>query len=190
MDEPPPFAGVVVWITGRPQTGKSTFAARLAAEARRRPLPVVVLDGDEIRAALVPPPGYDVTSRDAFYATLANLAAVVARQGSVVVVAATAHATGFRARARERAEGRFVEVFIDADEATARARDGKGLYQAAMLGQAPELPGGSIQYEAPSSPDVVATGGHDVGAIARALARALELLGARETTLADTGASR
>jgi adenylylsulfate kinase len=169
----------VVWITGRPQTGKSTFARRLAAQARDEVRSVVVLDGDEVRGALVPSPGYDPAARDAFYATLANLAALIATQGAVVVVPATAHTAAFRRRARERARHRFVEVFIDADEATARARDGKGLYAAAEHGDVAGLP--SSSYEVPASPDVVANGGFDEAAIAAALDRTLAMLRGKET---------
>ena len=44
-----------------------------------------MLDGDELRKALVPPPGYTPEARDAFYATLAYLAALLAGRGGVQV---------------------------------------------------------------------------------------------------------
>jgi adenylylsulfate kinase len=158
--------GRVVWITGRPASGKSTLAKNLASELQRSNVPCCVLDGDDVRAALVPTPGYDAAARDEFYATLANLAALLARQELVVIVPATAHARAFRDRARERAPA-FVEVLVDVSEDLLRARDFKGLYRQAAEGKLSALPGQHVAYEPPIAPDVVASGGEDQAAIAR-----------------------
>jgi len=156
----------VVWITGLPSSGKSTLAARL----RQRLASAVVLDGDEVRAAL-DMHGYDPAARDAFYRALASLAALIARQGVVAIVPATAPSREQRRRARELAP-RFVEVFVDTPLAECTRRDVKGLYAAAARGAVSTLPGGGAAYEPPSAPEVVAHGGEDE----RALARILDLL--------------
>jgi adenylylsulfate kinase len=175
-------AGWVVWVTGRPQSGKSSFARALAQALRDAACPALVLDGDEVRAAVVPPFGYDEVGRDAFYATLARLAATLARQPVVVVVAATAHERRFRARARDAASGRFIEVFTAADEAICRGRDRKGLYRAADSGGAPAVAAATLSYEPPESPDVVAQGGEDHAAVARARDLVLARAGTRLAT--------
>ena len=153
-----------MWVTGLPAAGKSTLARRirdrLAAEGR----PAVLLDGDAVRAALVPAPGYDDAAREAFYETLGNLALAIADQGLVAVVAATAHRRVFRDRVRARA-ARFVEVFVDVPAAVCAARDAKGLWARARAGDAPALPGAGVPYEAPPAPEVVASGGEDDGAV-------------------------
>lgn len=165
--EPP---GVVVWLTGLPSSGKSTLAALVARCLRAAGRHACVLDGDEVRAALVPAPGYAPDARDAFYATLARLAALLAGQGFVVLVPATAHRAAYRAEARRRAPA-FVEVFVDADPAECRRRDAKGLYAATQRGAATGLPGADLAYEPPTAPDVVAHGGQDEAAVAEILAR-------------------
>lgn len=157
------MSGVVVWVTGVPAAGKSTFAERLQA---RRP-GSVRLDGDDLRAVLGG--GYDREARDAVYERLAGLAALLARQGLVVIVAATAHRRAYREAAR-RGSPRFVEVWIDTPVEEAERRDPKGLYAAARAGRAPELPGVGVPYEAPEAPDVRARGGLDDEALERALA--------------------
>ncbi|NUO53893.1 MAG: adenylyl-sulfate kinase [Polyangiaceae bacterium] len=166
--------GIVVWITGPPQSGKSTFAGALA-QALKAHRATCVLDGDDVRHALVPEPAYDPESREAFYATLANLAALVARQGLVVVVAATAHERTFRARAKEIAGGRYLEVQIAATADECRARDRKGLYAAAETGSMPNLPGrfGPLAYEPSEAADVFASGGFDEAAVHGAVGRIL-----------------
>jgi adenylylsulfate kinase len=164
------LTGAVVWLTGLPSSGKSTLARRLRARLAAAGRPAVLLDGDEVRAALVPAPGYDDAGRDAFYETLARLAALLARQGQVALVAATAHRRAFRERARALAP-RFVEVFVDVPEETCAARDPKGLWARARAGAAPDLPGAGPPYERPESPEVVASGGEDERALEAILAR-------------------
>jgi adenylylsulfate kinase len=161
--------GAVVWVTGLPASGKSTLARRLCDRLRRGGVAAALLDGDEVRAALVPSPGYDPAGRAAFYETLGNLALAIAGQGLVAVVAATGHARAFRDRVRARA-ARFVEVFVDVPEEVCAARDPKGLWARARAGGAPELPGAAVAYEPPLRPEVVARGGEDASAVDAAAA--------------------
>jgi adenylylsulfate kinase len=123
-----------------------------------------VLDGDEVRGVLVPSPGYDPEARDAFYETLARLAALLARQGLIVIVAATSHLRTYRDRARELAP-KLVEVYICAERHTCVERDAKGLYAASRRGQVRGLPGVDLPYETPGAPEIVALGGYDDEAI-------------------------
>jgi len=143
------MTGVVTWFTGLPSSGKSTLAAEVAGELRLRGIDAVVLDSDELRAAMVPPLGYDDASRDGLYATLANLAAMIARQGHVVLVPATAHRRAYREAARALAP-LYLEVFVDTPLEECARRDTKGLYAAGTA----QAPGVGVAYEPPVSPDV------------------------------------
>ncbi len=162
-------AGWVVWITGRPSAGKSTLSSLLAAVLRGRGRACAVLDGDAVRAAVVPAHDYTAAGRADFYETLARLAAELARQGLVVLVPATAHRRAFRARAKELA-ARYVEVFVDVPVEEARRRDAKGLYAALEERRVSDLPGADTPYEAPSHADVVARDGRDDAAVAAVVA--------------------
>jgi adenylylsulfate kinase len=173
--------GAVVWVTGLPASGKSTLARRLRDRLRGAGVGAAVLDGDEVRAALVPSPGFGEGDRAAFYETLGNLALCLAAGGLVAIVAATAHRRAFRDRVRARLSSgakaredaaRFVEVFLDVPAETCAARDPKGLWARAREGAAPDLPGAAVAYEPPLAPEVVARGGED-GAAVEAAARAL-----------------
>ncbi|HVP69072.1 MAG TPA: adenylyl-sulfate kinase [Anaeromyxobacteraceae bacterium] len=160
------MTGAVIWIDGLPSSGKSTLAQRAVrrlAAAGARPL---LLDGDAVRAAIEPAPGYDVAARDAFYRTLARLAGLVARQGFLAVVAATAPRRAHRAFARGVAP-RLVEVFVDVPLEECMRRDAKGLYARARAGDVATLPGAGEPYEAPEAPDIVARGGEDEEALER-----------------------
>lgn len=160
------MSGVVVWITGLPASGKSTFASHAARRLASSGRPVLLLDGDEVRAALDPAPGYDAGGRDAFYRTLARLAGLAARQGMVVLVAATANRRSHRAYAREVAP-HLIEVFVDVPVAECMRRDQKGLYARAGGGGLETLPGVGEPYEPPVAPDLVARGGEDAAALSK-----------------------
>jgi len=163
--------GVVVWFTGLPGSGKTTLARRTRDALLRADVPCCLLDGDEVRDSFVPRPGYSPEERDRFYETLAHLAAMLARQGLVVLVPATAPRRAHRDTARACAD-RFVEVFVRVPLEECMRRDGKGLYAAARDGTIQNLPGFDVEYEEPHRPDVVAGGGNDEFAVAEAVAYA------------------
>lgn len=167
------MTGVVVWLTGLPSSGKSTLARRVATELGARGRPSLVLDGDEVRAALRPEPGYDEPARAAFYESLAGLAALAARQGLVVLVPATANRAVHREVARQLAP-RFVLVFVDTPADECARRDDKGLYARADGAGVTTLPGRGSPYEAPNDADLRVTPDDPDGA-----ARVVSLLEAR-----------
>ena len=162
------MTGVVAWFTGLPSSGKSTLAAAVAGELRLRGIAAVTLDSDDLRAALVPPLGYDDDARARLYGTLARLAATLARQGHVVLVPATAHRRAFRDAARALAPA-FVEIFVDTPLDECRRRDTKHLY-AQHVAQAP---GAGLPYEPPVSPDVRVTPDDDEDDVAALIATKL-----------------
>lgn len=163
--------GVVVWFTGLPSSGKSTLAERVARRLEALGNKPCLLDGDALRSALVPRPGYSATERAEFYETLGNLAAYLAGQGLSVLVAATAQRAEFREHAKKKSP-RFYEVWVSTDVEECRARDAKGLYAGARSGSVAGLAGADADYEAPKDPSVTATGGYDE----QALERVVELI--------------
>ncbi len=156
--------GAVVWFTGLPASGKSTLARRVLARLVAGGREPVLLDGDAVRAALVPAPGYDAAGRGAFYATLARLAGTLARDGHLGLGAATANRRSYREEARAAAP-RFVEVWLDVAAGECARRDPKGLWARARKGKAPHLPGAGEPYEPPDRPEVAARGGEDEQAV-------------------------
>lgn len=160
--------GPVVWLVGRPSSGKTTLASAIQRGLVRTGRPCVVLDGDAVRNTIVPRHDYSDAGRSAFYQTLAGFAGMLSSQGLIVVVAATAHRARYRAAARKLAH-RFIEVYVDTPLAECVARDDKGLYRAAREGAISSLP--VEDFDVPENPDLVAHGGHDGAALQRVLER-------------------
>ena len=152
------MSGPVVWFTGLPSSGKTTLARAVKERLDSRHVPCCVLDSDDVREALSPRPGYDPEARDAFYETLGSLAVLLARQGLVTLVAATAHQRKYREQARAAAP-RFIEVHVNTPLETCQRRDAKGLYRRAGSGEISDVPGAHLNYEPPRAPEVVAEGG-------------------------------
>jgi adenylylsulfate kinase len=151
--------GAIVWLTGLPASGKSTLANHVRQRLADIQRPAVILDGDAVRTALGAH-SYGSDDRDTFYRTLARLAELIASQGVIVLVPATAPRRAHREAAR-RTGYRFFEVWVRASQTECEARDVKGLYAAAHRGEITALPGVNVAYEPPENADVIADGGND-----------------------------
>jgi adenylylsulfate kinase len=150
--------GAVVWLTGLSGAGKSTIAARLAAELSERGIPVELLDGDEVRTHVSAGLGFSRAERDANVRRIGWIAATLAKHGVVAITAAISPYRATRAEARAlsdaKAPGAFLEVFVDAPLEVCEQRDVKGLYAKARAGKISAFTGVSDPYEPPERPDV------------------------------------
>jgi adenylylsulfate kinase len=144
----------VLWITGRPASGKSTLARALLVELAGRGIRATIIDSDEMRAVITPEPRYTPEERELFYKALAYVAARLAREGVAAIVAATSHAAEYREWARALCPGWFL-VYARCPLDVCQARDPKGLYQQASGDQRSTLPGVGMPYEAPTDADYV-----------------------------------
>ena len=80
--------GRVIWITGLSGAGKSTVARATAEQLRKIGPTPVLIDGDEIRAAIRDPhTGHDPSSRLDNAYRISRLAKLFADQGHMVIVA-------------------------------------------------------------------------------------------------------
>jgi adenylylsulfate kinase len=149
-----PAPAPVLWITGRPASGKSTLAAALVERLDGCGVPAALVDSDEVRRHVTPEPTYRREERAQLYRSLAYLAARLAEHGIVAVVAATAHERAFRDWAREICPGLRL-VYAECPLETCRERDPKGLYAAAMGDPNSRLPGIGVPFEPPADADLV-----------------------------------
>ncbi len=151
--------GGVLWLTGLSGAGKSTLA--LAAEKALHELgyQVYVLDGDNVRGGLNSDLGFSPRDRHENIRRVAEVAALFAESGTLVLTAFISPYRADRESAAASVGDAFHEVYVSADLETCESRDPKGLYRRARAGEIPDFTGISAPYEMPLSPDlVVATG--------------------------------
>ncbi len=166
--------GFCLWFTGLSGSGKSTVAAVVVDELRRRGHRVELLDGDEVRENLSAGLGFSKADRDTNIRRIGWVAALLARNGVVAVSAAISPYRSVREEVRAQIE-HFVEVFVDTPIEVCEERDVKGLYDKARAGEIPEFTGVSDPYEPPTAPEVrVVTHDRDAAASAAEVIAYLE----------------
>jgi adenylyl-sulfate kinase len=150
--------GATVWMTGLPASGKSTVAAGVEARALAEGRSAYVLDGDNLRHGLNGDLGFSADDRAENVRRTAEVAALLADAGVLVLVALVSPYRADREAARaihERNGLPFLEVHVATSLEECERRDPKGLYARARAGELRHLTGVDDPYEPPVSPDVV-----------------------------------
>jgi len=148
-------SGAVIWLTGLSGAGKSTLAMAVERELCRAGYLVYVLDGDNIRCGLNRDLGFSVADRSENIRRVAEVAALFADAGTIVITAFISPNATDRAAARAAANAPFFEVHLNADVAACEARDPKGLYARARANTIPNFTGVSAPYDIPERADLV-----------------------------------
>lgn len=146
----------MIWITGLPAAGKTTLARRMQAALQTRGVPVVLLDGDDLRRTVNADLGYSEAARHENVRRIGETARVLLAQSFTVVVACISPFRAQRDAIRQSfAPGQFIEVFADTPLEICQQRDPKGLYRRAATGALREMTGVDAGYEAPLNPELV-----------------------------------
>ena len=155
--------GWVIWLTGLPGSGKSVVAWMLQRKLSEKGIASQILSSDELRKFVTPKPTYGEDERETVYGTLAFVASLLARSGVNVIIDATGNLRKYRENCRNMVE-RFAEVYLKCPLEICMQREAtrvetshapKGIYEKAMKGKAPTVPGIGSPYEEPLRPEVV-----------------------------------
>lgn len=149
--------GATVWLTGLSGSGKSTVAREVEAQLVGEGRAAYVLDGDNLRHGLCADLGFGPAARDENVRRTAEVAALLADAGIVVIVALVSPYRAARDAARRRHVELgldFVEVHVDTPIEECRRRDPKGLYAASAAGELTGLTGVDDPYEPPVDPEL------------------------------------
>jgi adenylyl-sulfate kinase len=166
--------GATIWMTGLPASGKSTIAAGVEATLLEAGRSAYVLDGDNLRHGLNGDLGFSAEDRTENVRRTAEVSALLADAGVVVLVALVSPYRADREAARAAHDRRglpFLEVWVATSLEECERRDPKGLYARARAGELKHLTGVDDPYEPPESPDVVVRGDEPAeDAVARVIA--------------------
>ena len=180
---PNPKEGYIAWLTGLSGAGKSTISDGLRERLTEQGRLVFLLDGDAVRMGLNADLGFSDEDRAENIRRVAEVAALIGRSGSVVIVALISPLARDRARARAIAEKsgvRFYEIHLAASLEVCEKRDPKGLYRRARAGEIPKFTGIDSAYEAPEHPDIALRTGEVTPA--ECLESLMAFLAAKEAT--------
>jgi len=154
--------GATVWLTGLSGSGKSTVASALAALLTQRAVLSYTLDGDNLRHGLNGDLGFSADDRAENVRRTAEVSALLADSGVVVLVALVSPYRADRDAARAVHEARglpFLEVHVATSLEECERRDPKGLYARARAGEITGLTGVDDPYEPPAAAEVVVGSG-------------------------------
>ncbi len=148
-------AGLTVWLTGLPSSGKTTLAAALEKRLLGEGYRVEVLDGDDLRARLGRELGFSRQDRNENVRRIGFVAHLLSRNGIIAVCSVISPYREARDELRALHGERFFEVHVAAPVEVCGERDVKGLYARQRSGEISRLTGVDDVYEAPLSPEVV-----------------------------------
>jgi adenylyl-sulfate kinase len=154
--------GATVWMTGLPGSGKSTIAGGVEAALLGSGRSVYILDGDNLRHGLNGDLGFSAADRAENVRRTAEVSALLADAGVVVLVALVSPYRADRDAARAVHDARrlpFLEVHVATPLEECERRDPKGLYARARAGEITGLTGVDDPYEPPVAADVVVGAG-------------------------------
>jgi bifunctional enzyme CysN/CysC len=145
----------VIWFTGLSAAGKSTIATGLDKRLFGMGMHTYVLDGDNVRHGLNRDLGFTEADRVENIRRVAEVAALMADAGLLVLVSFISPFRNERQMARNlMKKWPFVEVFVDAPLAICEARDPKGLYRKARRNEIGNFTGINSPYEPPENPEI------------------------------------
>lgn len=145
----------VIWFTGLSGSGKSTIANSLSVELYSQGKPSFVLDGDNLRFGINRDLGFTESDRTENIRRTAEIAALMADAGIVVLVALVSPFERDRLMAKEIiGPERFRLVHVNTPLDVCEKRDPKGLYKKARRGQIPNFTGINSEFEPPVSWDL------------------------------------
>lgn len=146
----------LIWFTGLSGSGKSTIANALDVALVEAGYHTFLLDGDNVRQGLSRDLGFSDADRVENIRRIGEVGKLFVDAGLIVISAFISPFSSDRMMVRNLLpEGEFVEVFMNASLEVCEARDPKGLYKKARMGELPHFTGIDSPYEAPVRPDVV-----------------------------------
>ena len=178
------FTPHVFWLFGLSGAGKSTLATRLGDSLRDDGNPVLMLDGDALRAGLCAGLGFSDAGRAENLRRAAETAKLALQSQLCVVASFITPLAANRALVRSVVPHSSLSfIYLNAPLEVCVARDVKGLYARANAGGVKHMTGISSGFEPPAAADLVLDTSRD--SVDASAARLLDF--ARDRLGAGTG---
>ena len=147
---------VVIWFTGLSGSGKSTLAHSVEEILFSKGCRTYVLDGDNVRHGLTSNLGFSNEDRKENIRRIGEVTKLMMEAGLIILTAFISPFREDRIAVRNLiSDGDFIEVYCKASLETCEARDLKGLYKRARLGEIKNYTGINSPYEIPDNPELI-----------------------------------
>ena len=114
------------------------------------------MDGDNVRHGLCRDLGFSEKDRTENIRRIAEMCKLFIDSGVITLAAFISPSSHDRNQVRQIvAKQDFIEVYVDCSLEVCEARDVKGIYKRARLGEIRDFTGISASYEIPNKPDIV-----------------------------------
>jgi adenylylsulfate kinase-like enzyme len=153
--------GFVVWVTGLSGSGKSSICRVLYQKLKQDLHGLVLLDGDDVRAAFGHDLGYEESDRVIQVKRVQALARMLAAQGISVIVAVVYCSQDLMRWNRVNIPN-YLEVYLETSMETVVQRDSKGLYSLEKNSGVVNVVGVDIPWNPPPLPDLTLNGNGSV----------------------------
>ena len=147
---------VVIWFTGLSGSGKSTLAHSVEEILFSKGCRTYVLDGDNVRHGLTSNLGFSNEDRKENIRRIGEVTKLMMEAGLIILTAFISPFREDRIAVRNLiSDGDFIEIYCKASFETCEARDLKGLYKRARLGEIKNYTGINSPYEIPDNPELI-----------------------------------
>ena len=148
--------GWTIWFVGLHGSGKSTISGRLAGILRGKNIPVVVLDGDEVRKTISSDLGYTLNERNAHMERIADLCRIINDNGVHAIACVASPTEKSREYARKKL-GKIIIAYAKCPVEICEKRDVKGHYKKARNGEKgfESFLGISLPFEEPKGANII-----------------------------------
>ena len=147
---------VVIWFTGLSGSGKSTLAHSVEEILFSKGCRTYVLDGDNVRHGLTSNLGFSNEDRKENIRRIGEVTKLMMEAGLIIITAFISPFREDRIAVRNLiSDGDFIEIYCKASLETCEARDLKGLYKRARLGEIKNYTGINSPYEIPDNPELI-----------------------------------
>jgi len=142
--------GKVIWLYGRPCSGKSTLASAISESLKAKGISLITLDGDELRLGVNADLGFSQTARLENIRRASEIAKLLVSKGFWVICSFITPTIELRELVSKiNLESDLVLIYIHASFESCQRRDVKGHYLRATKGLIANFTGVSSTFEEP-----------------------------------------